>query len=76
MTEPKLICLNASEKCEGPVEYRMPLSATGEPFPRCDFHWDERLDLEEQLRSRYPSQPPADWSPLDAGEAWDEDDWT
>lgn len=66
-------CLNQSEDCTGPVEYRMPLSGTGVPFPRCDKHWDDRLELERGLRERYPEQPPADWSPLDAGEHWDED---
>jgi len=62
------------EGCEGAVEYRMPLSGTGRSFPRCDKHWDERLDLEEGLRERYPEQPPSDWSPLDAGESWDEEE--
>jgi hypothetical protein len=59
--------------CEGAVEYRMGLSATGRSFPRCEKHWQARLDREEGLRRRYPEQPPRDWSPLDAGESWDED---
>jgi len=67
-------CLNASVECEGPVEYRMSLSPTGLSVPRCDKHWDDRLDLDQGLRERYPEQPPSDWSPLDAGESWDEED--
>jgi hypothetical protein len=54
------------------VEYRMALSATGKLFPRCNRHWAERLDEDERIRIRYPEQPPPNWSPLDAGESWDE----
>ena len=67
-------CINKSHECEGTVEYRMPLSGTGKSFPRCDKHWEERLGVEQGLRERYPEQPPSDWSPLDAGESWDEED--
>lgn len=71
-----LECIEShTEACSGPVEYRMPLSGTGKSFPRCDRHWQLRLDREQQLRERYPARPPRDWSPLDAGEAWDEDDY-
>lgn len=59
--------------CRGPVERRWPLSGTGRWFARCDGHWEERLRLEEDLRARYPQSQPRDWSPLDAGESWDED---
>lgn len=58
--------------CRGPVELRWPLSGSGRWFPRCEAHWDERLRVEEELRARYPQSPPRDWSPLDAGESWDE----
>ena len=75
MTGPAPTCLNVGPDCEGPVEFRAPLSGTFRSFPRCAKHWDERLDLEQGLRERYPEQPPADWSPLDAGEAWSEDDY-
>lgn len=66
-------CLDESPDCSGRIEYRMPLSGTGKSFPRCDHHWRLRCDLQERLNQRYPEQPPADWSPLDAGESWDED---
>lgn len=68
-----LACLDSGPDCEGRVEYRMALSSTGKSFPRCARHWEERLDLEQAMRERYPEQPPPDWSPLDAGESWDED---
>lgn len=68
-------CLNFGADCAGEVEYRMPLSGTGRSFPRCDHHWDERLDLESGLRERYPEQPPSDYDFYDAGEYWSEDDY-
>lgn len=68
-------CMNGPEGCGGAVEYRMPLSGTGRSFPRCDGHWQERLDLENGLRERYPEHAPSDWSPYDAGEAWGPEDY-
>lgn len=61
--------------CEGSVEYRFPLSGTGKSFARCDKHWSIRLDLDQQLRERYPEQAPADFDPSYAGERWSEDDY-
>lgn len=66
-------CLDTDDTCEGAVEYRTPLSGTGRSFPRCDKHWSDRLDFQRGIDERYPAQPPSDWSPLDAGESWDED---
>lgn len=71
-------CLDHHEgDCKGPVEYRMPLSGTGRSFPRCEGHWDARLDREEQIRERYghpdSSMPPSDFDPTYAGERWDDD---
>jgi hypothetical protein len=68
-----LVCLNDGPDCEGAVEYRMSLSGTGVSYPRCDRHWEERLDLQRDIDQRYPVHAPDDWSPLDAGESWDED---
>lgn len=59
--------------CKGPVEYRMSLSGTGTANPRCEYHWEARLNLQEEINSRYPVLPPADFDPLYAGESWDED---
>ena len=66
-------CLEYGPDCSGPVEYRMPLSATGRSFPRCDKHWDERLDVQEGINQRYPVLAPSDFDPAYAGEHWDED---
>lgn len=75
-SNPGVGCISGHEGgCSGPVEYRMPLSGTGRSFPRCNRHWQERLDREQELRERYPEHAPRDWSPLDAGEAWGEDDY-
>lgn len=73
----KLECVQSfnEQGCRGGVQYRTPLSATGRSYPRCDRHWDARLQLEAELNQRYPATPPPDWSPLDAGEAWDEEDY-
>ena len=71
----QLECINGGQECSGRVEHRHPLSGSGKPCPRCEKHWADRLDLEQGLRERYPERPPADWSPLDAGEAWDESDY-
>jgi len=55
-------CLEWAEgednSCSGPVEYRMPLSGTGRAFPRCEHHWDLRLqererELERDERARH-----------------------
>jgi hypothetical protein len=68
-------CLDSGEDCNGEVEYRMPLSGTGKSFPRCNFHWDKRLDAQERINDKYPDSPIApDWfDPSIAGESWDED---
>ena len=72
--EAELSCLDGPEDCAGEVEYRMPLSGTGQSFPRCEKHWAERLDRQAEIDRRYPTHPPSDWSPLDAGESWYEDE--
>lgn len=66
---------DVGEYCSGAVEYRMALSGTGISYPRCEAHWDQRVSREEQLRERYPQQPPPDWSPDLIGESWDEEDY-
>jgi len=61
-------------ECAGEVEFRMPLSGTGRSFPRCDKHWKARLVRQAEIEARYPQHAPSDWSPLDAGESWEEDE--
>lgn len=65
-------CLDGPQGCEGPVEHRMALSATGKSFPRCERHWQLRLDKQAEITRRYPPMQPADFDPAYAGESWDE----
>lgn len=53
-------CLNYGDDCDGPVEYRMPLSSTGKSFPRCEHHWDERLRDQQEINRKCFSIPPTD----------------
>jgi hypothetical protein len=66
-------CLEEGPDCSGDVAYRMSLSGTGRPIPRCDEHWQKRLVKQTEINRRYPRHAPSDWSPLDAGERWEED---
>lgn len=68
-------CINGPDDCHGGVEYRYPLSGTGRSFVRCDGHWADRLETERGIQERYPEHPPSDWSPLDAGESWYEEEF-
>ena len=52
----KVAMLHAMETAST-VEYRMALSMTGRSFPRCDKHWQQRLDEQERINERYPDSP-------------------
>lgn len=57
--------------CSGAVEFRMPLSGTGRSFPRCDGHWEARLETQATINQRYGGVcPPSDFDPAYAGESW------
>jgi hypothetical protein len=61
-------------QCNGEVDYRMPLSGTGRAFPRCEAHWEQRLDKQEETNRKYGGVcAPSDFDPAYAGEHWDED---
>ena len=66
-----LKCIDGGEH-EGKVAYREPLSGTGQSFPRCEAHWEIRLDRQAEIGRRYPDQEtaPADFDPTYAGETW------
>lgn len=67
-------CLDFGDSCSGLVEYRMPLSGTGRAFPRCDAHWERRLDEQDKINAKYGGVcAPADFDPAYAGERWEED---
>jgi hypothetical protein len=70
-----LDCLDdyGDNTCEGNVEYRMPLSGTGNSFPRCEKHWEDRLETQQGINERYPMTAPSDFSEMDAGERWDDE---
>jgi hypothetical protein len=72
-TDEPITCLEHGDDCKGTVEYRYPLSGTGRSFPRCDHHWDKRLDEQERINRTYPATAPSDFDPAYAGEHWDED---
>jgi len=61
--------------CSDNVELRESLSGTGTPIPRCDYHWEQRLDWQADHNQRYPdsSTPPSWFDPAYAGEHWDSD---
>lgn len=74
--EPETVrCLQHGTDCAGRVEYRMPLSATGNSYPRCEAHWAQRLDEHERISRDYPDSPiaPSWFDASAAGERWDED---
>lgn len=82
MHDEELRCLEHGDDCRGKVEYRYPLSGTGRSFVRCDFHWEKRLDLQEETTRKYGS-PDSDVAPAgfnaswggmnEYGERWDDD---
>lgn len=66
-----LECLDGPDGCSGPVEYR---TTDGyRAWPRCERHFDERLDREESYRSYDSDSPPSWFDPAYAGERWDDD---
>jgi hypothetical protein len=71
-------CLNQSDECVGPVEFR-PCPPRGErSFPRCEFHHEQRwaqYDDPDSIERWADSDVPPPWfDPMDAGERWNEDD--
>ena len=44
-------------------------------IPRCDHHWQVRLEKDEEDRRIYPDSPipPAWFDPTAAGERWDDE---
>lgn len=67
-------CLDGPGGCRGLVEFRAPLSGTGRSFPRCEKHWEQRLEAQERINRDYPDSPsPPGWfDPANAGETWDD----
>ena len=68
----ELRCINADYRCAGVVELRMPLSGTGRPFARCDFHWEARLAAQDRINELTAPIPAGWFDSSRAGERWDE----
>lgn len=64
--------------CQGTIEYRESLSGTGTPIPRCDKHWEKRLEEQDDINEKYAPDsdvPPLGYDYMDAGEYWSEEDY-
>lgn len=73
--EEDLKCLDQPRSdCRGPVEYRVtPDRRDGKAFPRCEHHFDLRLDEVERNLELMSPTPAAWFDPAYAGESWDEE---
>jgi hypothetical protein len=70
-----LTCLDGPANCAGPVEYvTTPDRRDGRAFPRCEFHFERRLDQAERNLELTSDVAPSWFDPSYAGERWDEDD--
>ena len=72
-TQPRCLDEGSSTPCEGIVEYS---SLDGLRFwPRCDTHFNIRLERYEDSIERYASSDvaPSWFDPADAGERWEDD---
>lgn len=77
--EEAMTCIDHKESaCEGEVIERYSVSGSGMKFPRCDRHYREYTErmrpVVEDIKRRYPKDPPPDFDPNYAGERWDEED--
>lgn len=68
-------CLEESPECRGEIAFHSVDPGRAAAFPRCEFHWEQRLDRRENSIEKYENSDVApDWfDPAYAGEQWDED---
>lgn len=72
MEDPR--CLQEGPDCKGPVEYRLaPDRDDMKSFPRCEYHWQQRLASAMRNRELLSDVPPRWFDQAYAGESWDED---
>lgn len=67
-----LECMENPAECRGDVEYHSLDPGRAKAFPRCDFHWGERLRRREGSMEIYANSDvaPAWFDPTYAGEEW------
>jgi hypothetical protein len=65
-------CIQAGPDCKGEVQPRS-YGSRLRTFDRCEFHHGKRLAKEQEIAQQYPTLPPDDFDPMDAGERWDEE---
>lgn len=74
MNDP-LTCLDGPNDCAGDVEYRItPDREDMKAFPRCEAHFQRRLDQAERNLELMSDVAPTWFDPSYAGERWHEDD--
>ena len=73
----RLPCLDrhAATPCRGPVNFHSTDPGRRPAFPRCDRHWDARLDRRKNSLELYADSaiPPPWFDPSIAGERWDDE---
>ncbi len=73
-----LVCQEHRQGCNGPVEMRLHSFNDWKSFPRCEFHWEQRLEEQERINRLYAPNsdvPPIGFDPAAAGEVWDDRDY-
>ena len=48
-----MTCLEENNECRGEVEPRPAMSPTGRWFPRCEGHFEKRLEEQERIVRTY-----------------------
>ena len=63
------------EGCQGPVEYHSVDPGREKAWPRCEYHWGERLRRMEGSLEMYANSDvaPSWFDPTYAGERWDDE---
>ena len=69
-------CLDDHDEgtCRGTVEFRS-VDGRGSAWPRCDFHFEKRLERRENSMEMYANSDvaPSWFDPSVAGERWDDE---
>lgn len=74
MSATVLSCIDGPNDCAGAIEFRTtPDRQDGRGFPRCEHHFDLRMDSVERNLELQSDVPPAWFDEADAGERWDEE---